>query len=110
MPLQGDPGPSTTDLPLKLRLRSDGNGRLTDIQVSERSFGTDFEQLRAFVVQMVGDQTGPGNDDGPEVEIDLDFDLHYVHLIQAITAVTGYRSGNDIVKLIDRIKLAKARQ
>ena len=112
MPLQGDGAQSdNTQLPLKLRLIADGAGKLQQIVLNDsQSFGTDWAQVRAYIVQLVGDQAGPSADDGPEVEIDLDYNLHYVHVIEAITAVTGYRSGNDIVRLVDRIKFAKQRQ
>ncbi len=112
MPKKGEGAQSdTTQLPLKLRLKSDGNGQLQEIVLNEsRSFGLDWESLRAYVVQAVGDASGPSDDEGPEIEIDFDFDLHYIHVIQAITAVTGYRSGNDVVRLIDRIKFAPQRK
>ena len=103
-------GADTTQLLLDLRLISDGAGNLQEIVLNENlSFGRDWEKLRAYVVQFVGDQAGPTEDEGPEVEIDLDYDLHYVHVIEAITAVTGYRRGNDIERLIDRIKFAPQR-
>ena len=112
MPLQ-DSGPpaDNTQLPLKLRLTADAAGNLQEIVLNDtQSFGTDWDGLRGYVLQLVGDQTGPTAGEGPEVEIDLDYNLHYRHVIDAITAVTGYRSGNDIVRLIDRIKFAKPRQ
>ncbi|MCA9130943.1 MAG: biopolymer transporter ExbD [Planctomycetales bacterium] len=109
MPLQEGSGPSdSTQLPLKLVMHSDGKGNLTEIVLNDNlSFGTDWERLRGHIVSLVGDDAGPAGDEGPEVEIDFDDDLFYVHVIAAITSVTGYRSGNDIVHLIDRIKLAK---
>ncbi len=111
MPLQGDGSPvDNTQLPLKLRLRSDGSGQLQEILLNERSFGTDWNQVRGYMVSLVGDASGPTEDEGPEVEIDLDYDLYYLHVIEAITAVTGYRSGNDIVRLVDRIKFAPQRE
>ena len=112
MPLQGDGAPSdSTQLPLKLRLKSDGAGQLQEIVLNENlSFGTDWDRLRGYIVELVGDEAGPTDDEGPEVEIDLDYDLHYVHVIESITAVTGYRSGNDVVKLIERIKFAPQRR
>jgi hypothetical protein len=100
-----------TQLPLKLRLKADADGNLSEIVLNDsQSFGTNWDQLRGYVVQLVGDEQGPTGDQGPEVEIDLDYNLHYAHVIEAITAVTGYRSGNDIVRLIDRIKFAKQRE
>lgn len=111
MPLKGDGAPAdTTQLPLKLRLKSNGAGGLQEIVLNDSlSFGTDWQQLRARILTMVGDTTGPSDDEGPEVEIDLDYDLHYVHVIEAITSVTGYRSGDEVVKLIERIKFAPRR-
>lgn len=112
MPLQGDGAPSDeTQLPLKLRLRSNGQGDLQEIILNDNlSFGTDWNGLRANILQMVGDSSGPTDEEGPEVEIDLDYDLHYVHVIEAITAVTGYVQNDEVVKLIDRIKFAPQRQ
>lgn len=112
MPLQDSGAPAdNTQLPLKLRLKADANGNLAEIVLNDtQTFGTNWDQLRGYVLQLVGDEAGPSDDSGPEVEIDLDYNLHYVHVIEAITSVTGYRSGNDIVRLIDRIKFAKPRQ
>lgn len=111
MPLKGDGAQAdSTQLPLKLRLTSDGSGNLAEIVLNDSlSFGQNWEQLRGEIVQLVGNESGPTEEDGPEVEIDLDYDLHYVHVIEAITAVTGYRSGNDVVRLIDKIKFAPQR-
>lgn len=112
MPLKGSGSPQDeTKLPLKLRLTANPDGSLQEIVLGENlSFGTDWKRVRGYVVQLVGDSAGPNEDDGTEVEIDLDYDLHYVHVIEAITAVTGYRSGNDVVKLVERIKFAPQRQ
>jgi biopolymer transport protein ExbD len=110
MPLQGDRAPvDTTQLPLKLRLISNGAGQLQEITLNERSFGTDWNRVRSYIVSLVGDAAGPSESEGPEVEIDLDYDLYYFHVIEAITAVTGYRSGDEIVTLVDRIKFAPQR-
>jgi biopolymer transport protein ExbD len=105
------PPPDQTQLPLKLRLIADGEGRLGEIVLNENlSFGTDWDKLRGYVVGYVGNESGPSEEGGPEVEIDLDYNLHYIHVIEAITAVTGYRSGDDIVRLVERIKFAPQRK
>ncbi len=110
MPLQGSGPPAdSTQLPLKLRLIADTNGGLQEIVLNELSYGTNWEQVRGQALKLVGDTSGPADDDGPEVEIDLDYDLHYQHVIEAITAVTGYRSGDEVHRLIDRIKFAPQR-
>jgi len=62
------------------------------------------------MIELAGDPSGPTENEGPEVEIDLDYDLHYVSVVEAITSVTGYRSGDDIVPLIQRIKFAPIRK
>ena len=56
MPLAGE-GKSVqdvTDLPLKLRLRADEEGRLTSMALNEIDLGTDFDKLRANVIALVG--------------------------------------------------------
>jgi len=102
-----------TDLPLKLRLQADEQGRLTSIQMNEIQLGTDFTALQNTVIGLVGNVAqGPGaaSEDGPEIEIDTDFNLRYEHVIAAITAVSGYKEGNETVKLIEKIKFAKPRR
>jgi biopolymer transport protein ExbD len=100
-----------TELPLKLRLQADEQGRLTSIQMNEIQLGTDFTSLQNTVIGLVGNITpGAASEDGPEIEIDTDFNLRYEHVIAAITAVSGYKEGNETVKLIEKIKFAKPRR
>lgn len=113
MPLAGVAGGPTDDtkLPLKLRMKADQNGRLTSIAMNEIQLGTDFEALRSKVVELVGNAQPTGAaDEGPEVEIDTDYNLRYEYVIKAITSVSGYKSGDDVVKLIEKIKFAKPRR
>jgi len=99
-----------TDLPLKLRLRADNDGTLTGMSLNEINLGTDFDQLRANVVGLVGTSAPLPGEDGPEIEIDTDYHLRYGFVIQAITAVSGYKDGDQVVKLIEKIKFAKPRR
>lgn len=112
MPIGGGQGAmDTTNIPIKLRLRANVDGEITDIIVDEgRSFGNDFTQLRAFILQLTGGNAPPNPDEGPEVEIDLDYNLRYEHVIAAITAVTGQRQGDQIERLVERIKFAPPRK
>ena len=112
MPLAGDKSVSMdpTDLPLKLRLRADPEGRLTSMSLNEIDLGVDFDQLRANVVALIGTTTPIEGEDGPEIEIDTDYNLRYEYVIESITAVSGYKDGNEIVKLIEKIKFAKPRR
>ncbi|MCY3004660.1 MAG: biopolymer transporter ExbD [Planctomycetota bacterium] len=112
MPIGGGAGAAdTTNLPIKLRLRSNTDGELVDIVVDDsRSFGNDFGKLRAFILQQTGGDAPPSPEQGPEVEIDLDYNLRYSHVISAISTVTGQRQGDQIQRLVERIKFAPPRK
>lgn len=113
MPLAGDKSAMTdvTELPLKLRLRADGDGKLTSMSLNEINLGTDYTKLRANVISLVGTDEPIEGSQGPEIEIDTDYNLRYAYVIQAITAVSGYKDETDqVVKLIERIKFAKPRR
>jgi biopolymer transport protein ExbD len=113
MPLAGDKGATSdiTDLPLKLRLRADAEGNLTSMSLNEIDLGGDFTKLRANIVSLVGLDQPVEGDEGPEIEIDTDYNLRYAYVIQAITSVSGYKDDTDqVVKLIERIKFAKPRR
>lgn len=112
MPLQGVGGaPEDHQLPLKLRLRADGNGRISEIVLNESlSFGQDFNSLNKYIVEYIGGTDGPQGEESPEVEIDLDYNLRYEHVIQAITAVTGQKQGDEVFRLVDKIKFAPPRK
>jgi biopolymer transport protein ExbD len=115
MPLQnagGQPLEPDADLPIKLRLKADASGNLAEIIVNDnQSFAQDFNRLRAFILQMTpGGTTGPSEDEGPEVELDLDYQLRYEYVIRAITSVTGHRQGDEIIRLVNRLKFAPPRK
>ena len=112
MPLAGNDSVAmdSTELPLKLRMRADELGRLTSISLNEIDLGQDFDQLRGNVISLIGTSTPIEGDDGPEIEIDPDYNLRYEYVIRAITAVSGYKDGNEVVKLIEKIKFAKPRR
>ena len=102
-----------TDLPLKLRLRADDQGRLSSVSLNEIDLGNgseSFDRLRAKVVELVGTTAPVEGEEGPQIEIDTDYNLRYENVIQAITAVSGYKDGNQVVKLIEKIKFAKPRR
>ena len=98
------------DIPLKLRMEADSNGGLRRIRLNELDLGTDFGRLREEVIKLVGSTGGPSEDDeGQEVEIDVDYNLRYEYTIQAITSVTGEKRDKDTIKLIEKIKFAPTR-
>jgi biopolymer transport protein ExbD len=112
MPIGGGPGSAdTTNLPIKLRLRANADGELVDIVVNDSlTFGNDWTKLRGYVLNVTGGNAPPTPEEGPEVEIDLDYNLRYEYVIGAVTAVTGQRLGDEVKRLVERIKFAPPRK
>ena len=114
MPLAAPAAGAPDDLqlpPMKIRLRAGGGGMLAGMSLNEKGVGT-MEALRLEIIGVVGDDRGPGSiQETAEVELDCDYGLRYEHVIQAITAVSGYidDTGN-VVKLVEKIKFAPPRQ
>ncbi len=79
------------------------------IQLNDTDYGLDFPRLQQQIVALV--QSGAGaTDNGPELEIDSDYNLRYEHVIQTITATSGYKVGDKVVKLIEKIKFSPPRK
>lgn len=94
-------------VPLHVRLaRAEADG--CSITIDGREVAN-FHELRAEVMREVGSHAGPEESSDLEVELDCDFDLSYEHAIRAITSVSGYRQGDRVHNLIDRIKFARPR-
>jgi biopolymer transport protein ExbD len=114
MPLAAPAAGAPDDLqlpPMKVRLQAGASGQLAGMSLGERSIAT-MDALRAEIVSIVGTDRGPGTtQETAEVELDCDYGLRYEHVIQAITAVSGYvdDTGN-VVKLVEKIKFAPPRQ
>jgi biopolymer transport protein ExbD len=99
-----------TDLALKLRLRANAEGKLTDMSLNDINLGTDFIGLQNKVIELIGSAAPVEGEEGPELEIDTDYNLRYEYVIQSITSVSGYKDGDQVVKLIEKIKFAKPRR
>lgn len=99
------PPPEDLALPINVKLRADSNGNLAGIVANDRNFGINFRDLHNYIRQTIGDGGGPGAAAEQEVEFDCDYGLHYRHVVEALTAVSGYvdDQGN-VVKLIEKIK------
>ncbi|MEL6897717.1 MAG: biopolymer transporter ExbD [Planctomycetota bacterium] len=112
MPAQGQGSVSDNfDEPYKLRLECDDQGNLTQMTFAGSNLGTDFNGLRQEVINRLPANYVPdASDEGPEVEIDADFNLRYRYVIDAISHVSGRKSGSEIMPLIQRIKFAKQRK
>ena len=113
MPLAGQSTATSDDLdlPIKLRLRANDAGELTGMMMNDIALERDFEALRANIVSLVGPRDpAAAPEDGPQIEIDADYNLRYESVIAAITAVSGYKQGQQVVPLIERITFAKPRR
>lgn len=100
-----------SDLPIKLRLRATPDGQLASMTLNDNNLGTDLNKLRETILSLVGNNAGPSVDGkGPEVEIDTDYNLRYENVVNAITAVSGYKVGEETVKLVEKIKFAPPRR
>jgi biopolymer transport protein ExbD len=91
-------------LDMRLKLSANADGTLTQIRLNEQVF-PDFRSLHQHVLTMLGSDAGPpAEGTAPELEIDCDYHLRYEYVVEAITAVSGYRRGDDIIKLIEKIR------
>lgn len=108
MPLAAASGSEVdpTALDMTLRLTADANGELIGIRLNESNFAG-FGELHNHVISLVGGDQPDSFRESAEIEIDADYQLRYEYVIDAITAVTGYRTNeNQIVKLIEKIRFS----
>ena len=113
MPLAAASGTEVdpTALDMRLRLTADAEGGLTGIRLNDTSFPDGFEALHRHVIGLVGGDQPDSFRESAEIEIDADYQLRYEYVIQAITAVTGYRTPEDeVVKLIEKIRFSPPKQ
>ena len=111
MPTPGtsaEPTPVALVPPLRVRLHADDSGQLASIELADRRLGS-MDALRTQVRQLVGADAHLGTAADLEVEFECDYHLHYEHVIDAVTAVTGYREDGRVVKLIEKVKFIPQR-
>jgi biopolymer transport protein ExbD len=89
--------------PVKVRLTAKADGTLAQLFYNGKPLG-DFAALRSQIVSLVGNDQAVK--EATEVELDCDYHLHYTHVIDAITHVSGYVTddGQSTVKLVEKIK------
>ena len=106
--------PSPTEVPIDglppttVTLLADDNGMLRGILLGQRPI-VDRNDLRREIRAMVNDAGGPDSAGAKatEIELDCDYQLHYEHVIDAISDVSGYVAQDGrIVKLIEKIKFS----
>ncbi|HTN74579.1 MAG TPA: biopolymer transporter ExbD [Pirellulaceae bacterium] len=96
--------------PLKIHLAAHADGSLASIELNDQSFGTNFDALRDYIIGIVGDERGPGSvQESLEVELACDSQLQYAQAMHAITAVSGHKHGDRLVKLVEQVKFSPPR-
>lgn len=108
MPLAGPTSANPEEMPLSmnLRLTADPDGNLTGIQLNDTPFSS-FSELHEHIRSLIGDDSGPSSiRESAEIELDCDHQLSYSHVIEAVTAVSGYVQDDNVIKLIEKIKFA----
>ncbi|GIX05192.1 MAG: biopolymer transporter ExbD [Planctomycetaceae bacterium] len=114
----GAPSPTQTEelnLPaLKVGLRSDAAGNLTQITFGQINLGTGdaaFERLNQEILRVI-QQPGSPFAKEIEVEIDADYELQYRYVIRAISKCMGRYDPQtkQIVRYVEKIKFAPPRQ
>ena len=99
--------------PIKIRLHAGKDGNLAGIQMGNREIGKSYQELREQIRQISGVNRGPdAASSGAEVELDFDYNLKYEFVVDAVTAISGFRSedGHTIIPMIDKIKFAPPRK
>ena len=90
--------------PVRVKISAGPDGDRTGIAMNGSPVA-DFDDLRRKILDLVG--TGPGsNADKTEVELDCDYQLKYVNVVNAISAVSGVvQPDGTVVEMIKKIKL-----
>lgn len=96
--------------PMKVGLRSDLNGNLTQLTFGGKNLGNDdaaFDRLSAEVLKVIVRPGNPLTKD-IEVEIDADYEVQYQYIIRAISRCTGRldQQTNQLVRYVEKIKFA----
>jgi len=107
MPIAGGAAMNTDVLPpFKVRLVAAEDGKLRGIELDGQPIDS-FQSLHEQIIARIGVDAPASLKESAEVELDCDYGLHYRHVIDAITACSGYVAPDgNIVKLIEKIRLA----
>jgi biopolymer transport protein ExbD len=108
-PRAGPPDPNQLP-PMKLFLKADAAGNCSQVVMNDSQFsgGDRWARLHSHIAGIVGDGSLAAS---AEVELVCDYNLHYEHVIEAITAVSGsITPDGQIVKLVEKIKFSPPTQ
>ena len=111
----GDGGqPNEMQVPIKVGLRCDLDGKLTQLTLGERNLGNDdaaFERLNREILRIIGRPGNPlaGN---LEIELDADYETQHQFVVKAISRCTGRFDPRTqtVARYVDKIKFAPPRK
>ena len=98
--------------PIVIYLKSGAGGVLNSIATNDRKID-DFQELHKMLREIVDDNGGPGSAgaEATEVELNCSHDLHFEHVIDAITAISGFIGEDGTVKtMIEKIKFSPPKE
>ncbi len=95
---------------IRVGLRSDREGRLTQLTLGTKNLGHDdaaFDRLNREILQLIGRPGNPLTKD-VEVEIDADYETHHRFVVKAIANCTGRMDPQtrQIARYVEKIKFA----
>ena len=113
MPLSKSSAEPLDDLqlpPIQVRLVSDAEGMLTGILMNGEPV-KDFDELRQRVTSFVDIalESGASLED-VELEIDSDYQLDYINVVDAITAVSGRVEDGQLIEMVKKISFVPLEQ
>lgn len=112
MPPEGVPSGVNLDQtpPIAVRLEADQAGALTSITMGDAPIAS-FSELQLAIIDVIGDERGPGSrQETTEVVLDCDYQLRYEHVIEAMSAVSGYVDDQgSLVTLAEKVRFAPPR-
>lgn len=113
MPLSKSSAEPLDDLqlpPIQVRLVSDAEGMLTGILMNGEPV-KDFDELRQRVASFVDIalESGASLED-VELEIDSDYQLDYINVVDAITAVSGRIENGRLIEMVKKISFVPLEQ
>ena len=103
-----DPVASLSDI--KVGLRSDREGRLTQLTLGSKNLGNDevaFERLSREILRIIGRPGHPLRRD-IEVELDADFETQHRYVVKAVSVCTGRfdPQTQQLARYVEKIKFA----
>ncbi len=91
--------------PIRIRMRANEDGTLAGMYYGDDPLGTSFRELRGRVLREVTRRGGPDKAD-IDIELAPADNLHYGHVMEAITAVTGQIQNGNVYRICDQVKFA----